>query len=77
MDPLNNPIDADANDSATVDRTVTYVIVGLIVLMAFALMLSTFAQVNRITSKPTLHEAIPGEVRLPEIGRSTGSNSTN
>ena len=77
MDPLNNPIDADANDSATVDRTVTYVIVGLVVLMAFGLILSTFAQVNRITAKPTLHEAVQGDVRLPEIGRSTGSDSTN
>jgi hypothetical protein len=80
MDSLDhNPAGSDADPSAIVDRSVTYVMMGLASLLAFALILSTFLQVNRFTQKTT--HTVPDEpvqpvIRQAEIGGIPPSDSS-
>lgn len=63
----NSP-ETEPHDSVAVDRTVTYLFLGLAVIMVFLVMMSTFTHVDRVTTKPSKSgpsAASPGE---PELG---------
>lgn len=68
MDPLHELTESGPSGAVLVDRTVSWVIAGLGVLLAFALILSTFSHVHRLTGKPSLNGSTPAEIGEAEIG---------
>jgi hypothetical protein len=68
MDQFTDPTELPVEDAVSVDKTVTYVIGGLGIVLAFALILSTFVQVNRFTANSGRNEIAPVQPREAEIG---------
>lgn len=68
MDPLTDPTESASNSVVSIDNTVTYILFGLGVVLAFALLLSTFTQVNRVAVKTTRPQVAPARVPQAELG---------
>lgn len=68
---MNSDLDlpeSEPGNSVAVDRTVTYLFAGLAVIMAFLVIMSTFLQVDRFTTKPKKTGPAAMSPAEPEIG---------
>lgn len=77
MDNYTNDADPQADAVLSVDRTVSYFLIAVGVILGFLLILSTFLQVNRVATKPSKADSprfgvTPGG---PEIGVVPNSKS--
>ena len=68
MDSDSDLPESEPHDSVVVDRTVTTIFAGLAVVMAFLVIMSTFLQVDRITTQPSRIAPSAAAETEPEIG---------
>lgn len=66
MESYTNDAEPQADAVLSVDRTVSYFLVALGIFLGFLLILSTFLQVNRVTTKPS-------KAASPRFGVAAGS----
>jgi hypothetical protein len=75
MDPLLEPAETGSESTISVERTVMYLLGGLGIVLGFAVLLTTFAQVNRVTLKPSRGLPAASQPREAEIGGRTQNSS--
>lgn len=77
MESYTNDAEPQVDAVLSVDRTVSYFLAAVGIILGFLLILSTFLQVNRVTTKPS--KAISPRFGVaagsPEIGVSPDSQS--